>query len=655
MSTRVLPSLHVSDFDRSKRVVDDRGWNPQADVLPPTWAERASRWVNLLRYHRPSQFVHRLTARGRRAWLRAGGGRRYLATPENAPRLRPESGLQPILERKLSARHDPASAAKAQAVLAGRFSFLNEEHCLGQPVDWRASRCGQVDALWRFHLHYHEFLLDLLVSEAPVRSDLLWALVTDWMAANRPDDPRVFDDAWHPFCISRRLPVWMMLWQAAPPSLDIADDIARSMAQQATFLAAHLERDIGGNHLIENARCLMLAGCFFCGGDADRWLQLGRRILHAELPIQLLPHGEHFERSPMYHAQMLEGLLDVRDATRARDPELSEFCRAAAFRMAMFLEAILHPDGEIPLFGDSVLGEASRPLALIDAAKTGVPQPPVCLSASRQIGDYWVHRNADSFLVFDGGPVGPDSLPAHAHSDLLTFEATIRGRRAIVDSGVFHYRDDAERRYCRGTAAHNVLQFDNREFCDVWSRFRMGYRGHPMPLETGRWGDFDWVRGRHNAGRRLGAPWVGRWIACRPDGPWLIVDWADGTGTHQLANYLHLHPETRVNTAGENEVIACMGDARICIRPLAPGQLEVIEGWYCPRFGSKQVAPVVRWRCDTCLPVGCGWEISWNGTKGAAALDSHTGTGLTLRWTGIGVKESYHCDPSQIRGHLPEE
>ena len=106
-------------------------------------------------------------------------------------------------------------------------------------------------------------------------------------------------------------------------------------------------------------------------------------------------------------------------------------------------------------------------------------------------------------------------MPAHAHADLLTFEASFGGRRLFVDSGVFNYEDDAMRRYCRSSAAHNVLQIDGHDQCDMWSRFRMGYRGWPTGLECGQTHGFHWARAAHNAYRRLGVPKLGRWLACR--------------------------------------------------------------------------------------------------------------------------------------------
>ncbi|HTI49924.1 MAG TPA: alginate lyase family protein [Planctomycetaceae bacterium] len=532
--------------------------------------------------------------------------------------------------------------------MEGRFQFLNEQLVLPNPVDWRLSESPVVDPLWRFHLHYHEFLLDLLAASAASSSaalpDRAWDLVRQWIDGNPLDDVRGLDDAWHPFCISRRLPVWIILWQIAPPDEALAGAVAGSMFRQALFLASHLERDLGGNHLLENARGLALAGSFFSGPAADRWLRVSRKILRRELPEQILPHGEHFERAPMYHAQMLDILLDIRDTLRVIDPSLSTYCGDTAVRMAEFLEQILHPDGEIPLLGDSVLGETPPPHNLIRQSIDGhvaITRSVATPAAASRIGDYWIWRDGDNYLLLDAGPVGADHLPAHAHSDLSTIEASVGGKRLIVDSGVFAYRDGGLRSYCRSTAAHNLLQVDNREQCDTWSRFRMGYRGRPIDIQNGVKADVHWVRMRHDAYRRSAVPQVGRWIACHQNGPWVIVDWALGEGCHCLANWLHLHPDVQIQQAAEAEFRLRLDRVVLTLGSLTPGVLEILEGDYCPEFGHRMVAPVVRWTNASGLPAVCGWWFEWGEDGGSGASNPVFRSDGCLRWGSAGAEVNW--------------
>ncbi len=762
-------------------------------LRPSRWRD-AARWWHLLRHHHPSQLAMRLFCRVHNRAVRRLWHRRMERPLAEVPPLRANSGLAALSRRRLDHRAGlDESRARAEQVFEGRFRFLRCEIASPNPVDWRGEGT-EVTHLWRFHLHYHDYLVDLAaqgklrvpvhgaaravfsapwegdgpifgaetvdhsaktpfvprkLGESPCERlpfrdedqwlDRAWALVTDWIEANRLDDRRVLGDAWHPYCISRRLPAWIHLWSAAPPDEAIREGVITSMVWQARYLERHLEWDLRGNHLLENLRALALMGAFFEGPDARRWLHKAAEWLPQQLAEQILPHGEHFERSPGYHADMLEAVLEVRDATSGILPELAHLCGNAAARMAAFLRDILHPDGDIPLLGDSCLGRresigqllqwacgdvtvhgaaravfstpregdspifsaetgnhwakslcvprrlgqsarerlrgddvpsgrpvrtslpeaelvsvvghrsldrlassrrCARELACDACGPTTIPRdldPPYVRAAdkaeARVVGDYWLYRHAGDFLLFDAGPVGADQLPAHAHADLLTLEASIDGRRLLVDSGVFSYDDEPVRRYCRSTAAHNVLQVDQADQCDIWSRFRMGYRGWPTGFEAGREHGFSWARASHNAYRRLGVPKVGRWLACRPGGPWLCVDWAHGAGRHRLTSWLHFHPEVKVKLLEDNAVQLELAGRRLQLHWLAPGDVAIEAGCYCPELGKRQTAPVVRWEANVPLPAVCGWYLTWEGSEGMACLAASSSSQTVLRWT----------------------
>ncbi|MCZ6771593.1 MAG: alginate lyase family protein [Proteobacteria bacterium] len=613
----------------------------------PTWKEQAARWWYVVRYHRTSQLAMRIVSLARRKSIRMGRGRRYLRPPKVAPKPRGDLAFASLARRKLAERGLRSCALSTHDLLQGRYRFLNIERTLPDPIDWRLECWPEAPHLWRFHLHYHEFLLDLtaqgLEDRDRVHFDRAWNIATQWIENNKLSDSRVVTDAWHPYCISRRLPVWMYLWSASPPSSELRELILGSMHCQTRYLEHHLEWDVRGNHLLENAKALMLIGAFLDCPHANRWLAKGATILRQELAEQILPHGEHFERSPMYHAQMLEAVLDVRDGLQAVMPDLARLCAETAAKMAAFLREIVHPDGEIPLLGDSSLGEPAPVSQLVSSAAESQGSEPAnaCdgrhvserAPEARRLGDYWICRQANDFLLFDAGPVGPDHLPAHAHADLLSFEASIQGRRFFVDSGVFGYQDDPMRRYCRSTKAHNVLQIDGRDQCDMWSRFRMGYRGWPSGFVVGEELGFHWARARHDAYRRLGVRNVGRWIACRAGGPWLCVDWADGQGRHELSAWLHLHPDVAAEKVADSEVRLELEGITLQLRYLTAGQVTVTDGWYAPRLGHRKRALVVRWTATASLPTVCGWCLVWGDCHGRASIDRADPHNILLRWT----------------------
>jgi uncharacterized heparinase superfamily protein len=88
-----------------------------------------------------------------------------------------------------------------------------------------------------------------------------------------------------------------------------------SLAVQARWLRRHIEWHLLGNHLFVNAKALVFAGLFFAGDEAAEWLAQGsERFWVREVPEQVLPDGGHFELSPMYHAIILEDVLDLLNA-----------------------------------------------------------------------------------------------------------------------------------------------------------------------------------------------------------------------------------------------------------------------------------------------------------------------------------------------------
>jgi len=564
------------------------------------------RWFHTLRHHRPSQLWLRLWASTqRRLRLNAISAADLSELLRSAALVLPET-IAELATLKLDDRRRLLAGRKRNsAPHAGKFCFLNESVDLGWPIDWNSPQLLELPRLWRFQFQYQEWLLDLALdvkktSEETANS--LWKIVLQWIQAHPPHDTPFSVDAWHPFCISRRMPVWLTLLAILPPAAEQLPSIRNSLLQQAETLFRNLETDLGGNHLLENARALAMAGASFTGPRAERWLERSCDILQQELHQQILSHGEHFERSPMYHCQMIEALRDVSLATAGRAPQISTLCQAACQRMAKFLAVILHPDGEIPLLSDSGFGEAVVPQQHSVVSSPGEAGP-------NDAASYWACRRDEDFLLFDAGPVGADHLPAHAHADLLTIEASLNGKRILVDSGTFNYEADEMRQYCRSTAAHNVLEIDGQNQCDVWSRFRMGRRGRPSTLISGTMNQWEWAAAVHDAYAFCGVPQVGRWVGCHADRHWVILDWARGQGRHRLVNRLHLHPDVTGKIVDQQFKLE-LGVHSFWMTALGNGTLRLATSWYCPEFGIRQPSLVLEWEAQCNVPAACGWIIS---------------------------------------------
>ncbi|MEM8943679.1 MAG: alginate lyase family protein [Planctomycetota bacterium] len=583
------------------------------DANRPTsrW-QQLSRAANVLRYYRKSQLARRflrlVTPTGRRRYIQDVGE----ALTLNMPALDRLRGVV--------ATRSVRSSLPADGLLGGlsarKFTLLNQARDLGTPVDWRGDRHPHPSRLWSFQLHYHDYLLDLAVAPETIERGpwpIIWDIVTDWIDGNPATGSTVDDDAWHPYCISRRLPVWAQLLAADSPSEAVAKSVTDSMAVQAEALCGHLEFDLGGNHLLENLHALVVAAALLKGDSATRWLHLVRRHLPRQLSQQVLAYGEHYERTPMYHCQVLGNLLTDAILLNDIDSSLASSCRKYAGQMSSFLARLLHPDGEIPLFGDSCFGEsyaAAELMQLMDLAE--VDRTPVSNLGSTVVGQYWVWRHNDDAVIFDAGPVGADSLPAHAHCDLLNFEASIDGQRWIVDSGLFDYDDNTMRAYCRSSAAHNVTTVGLRNSCDVWSRFRMGRRGRPVKFDSGHDDDFSWCYASHDGYRHLGISELARLFIAHPSGVWTCLDSASGASPAPLFGRLHLGPDVQVLEVSVDRILLVLGNTQRWLLPTSAVMLKVSDGWYCDRFGVRRRIPVVGYRPvrDAAPGRWFGWSLS---------------------------------------------
>ena len=344
------------------------------------------------------------------------------------------------------------------------FTFLN---LTAKPKGWNDT---SLDLLWRYNLHYFDYLstsLQFYTANPPSFQDI----IERWIAEN----PRGSAPGWDSYPTSLRIVNWVKWLERNAPTLHLRD----SLAEQVAWLERHVEWHLLANHLLANLKALIL-GNRCLGRDATRWLRLYRE----QLDEQVLPDGGHFERSVMYHAIVLEDVLDVMRFCGADAAGL----KPTAARMLRYLVSLTGPDGKIALFNDAADGIAKPTAWLRDAARAlGVVS-----SDAEAFVDFpqtgYARLTAGDFVLFvDAAPIGPDCQPGHAHADTLTYELYYRGRKVVTDAGTSEYRG-SRRAFERSTAAHNVVAVDGRDSSEVWSSHRVGARARIVVrrVEPGR-------------------------------------------------------------------------------------------------------------------------------------------------------------------------
>jgi uncharacterized heparinase superfamily protein len=406
-------------------------------------------WLRTLWYLRRTQ----LLGQARRALLPAPGPRHWSGP---VPELAFATPRVPWLPGPAYARAD-----------GSRILLANRELPTTASIDWNFSGHGP---LFAYHLHQFDWArAETLAPGARL------AMLEDWTVRHRRGV------GWDAGPISLRTFAWLKLLttpDALPPAAETGR-LRASLADQLETLSHRLETHLLGNHYLWNLLALSFAGVALRGPAAERWLAFAAPLAR-ELDEQILPDGMHCERSPMYHALLLENVLDLLNAAGAsgRGPQaLREQLHAVAARMLAALALLTHPDGEIALFGDSALGVAQPPARLAAyAAALGVAAAPLATPG----------RLADAgFVRLESGPLvalitasrpWPPHQPGHAHCDALSFELSVAGERVITDTGVYEYVAGERRDRARATSSHATIEVDAKEQAECWSAHRVGGR-----------------------------------------------------------------------------------------------------------------------------------------------------------------------------------
>lgn len=477
---------------------------------------------------------------------------------------------------------------RANGIRQGTLRFLNSEVRVGFPPRWDC----QLPKLWQYNLHYFEWLWVLGYEEAR-------AAVIDWIQ-NYPLAKGAI--GWEPYPTSLRLVNWAtVFWGRFREQVEgdhaFLEKLWSSIFRQVQWLARHLETHLLGNHYFENGAALAFVGSCFEGEQPRRWFEKGHSILREQIPEQVLPDGMHFELSPMYHCRMIYVLAMLAATGNER---LKRLIAEPLGRMLKALDAVCHPDGGIALLNDSALGICNEPdelrsfcSGLPGMAPLAPPMMPGCF-ALPDAGYYGWRDLKGNYVLCDFGRIGPDYIPGHAHADIFSFELSLQGHRVIVDTGVHDYEVSQARRYCRSTPAHNTVEVNGQDQCEMWASFRVAGRGYPRDVQwrPSRKGFF--ISGWHDGYHRLpGRSAHHRSIEGHCENGLTVTDRITSSRAVNAVARLHLHPTctvVRMNEAGI-EVEHPKGHVRITCPN--GGIVRIEDGWYFPQFSLKERNKVV--------------------------------------------------------------
>lgn len=494
--------------------------------------------------------------------------------------------------------------AAGECVARGQFELAGSVVELGLPVKtWLPPRVG---ALGLFTLHYHEWLADLRAADKLHEARELMA---DWMMAFGHYDPLV----WHPYPTSLRIVAWLTHggWLLEGAEREFAEAFGDLLQRQVRYVADNCEWDLGGNHLLKNLKAMVYGGLAVEG--LRPVYERGFAEFLRQLQLQVLDDGAHYELSPLYQAQVLRDVLDVRAVLRKLGgaPAVLD---GVARKLGTALAFYCHNDGGLALFNDSAALDADYVGQLLRLS--GADEPPVLLENA----GYARLQRGGTVVLLDAGRVGPDENPGHAHADTLSFEMSLGRERVIVNCGTHGYQDRL-RNSLRGTPAHSTVSVDGRDSAEVWGSFRVGRRPRRVTLalsnafskvtEAGTGSDIG-VEGAHDGYRHLGV-YHSRRVLLAGDGSRLRGEdevtfrrpWKARVTAH-----FHLHPDVEVRLLNEAMAELTLPSGRVLGFSCDGARLDVKESRYAPQFGQMHPARqlVLHGRV---LGSSCrmGWEI----------------------------------------------
>ena len=442
--------------------------------------------------------------------------------------------------------------------------------------------------------------------------------------------------------------VWYLLNGCSVVPERFSYDLGRALALNGRHISTFLSSYFSPNtHLLGEG-----VGLFFIGTlcpelhSARRWRERGWEIVLSEVQRQVRPDGMHFEQSLYYHVYALDLFLHARILAGVNKIPLPAQFDHTIQKMLDVISA-MGEASPLPRFGDDDGGRLfdsrrNRVEHLLDPLATGAalfdrpdfkaaaggtreetvwllgiegvrrfeklpstrqPASSFCLEPS---GIYVMSSSkpVQSQLVIDVGPQRPGRV-GHRHADALSVQLTVGGNMLLIDPGTFAYVDSArERDWFRGTAAHNTLQIDRLPQVEPAGPFKWN---HVPSVNVECWmtsKNFDLFSASHDGYQRLSDPVSHiRTVFHLKSSFWLIRDVLQGAGRHHLEPFWHFAPGSISTIPGGATFVATDQAALTLLFSANQNYSQrILEGWYSPVYGRKELAPILQLTTDAQLP-----------------------------------------------------
>ena len=422
-----------------------------------------------------------------------------------------------------------------------QLKFLNKSKKFSFPIVWNDPAYSR---LWNFNLHYFDWAREILeesIKDGEISKKLIQIekFIDDWIDNNKLGK----GDGWHSYTVSLRLRNWIWLFRCWPYLIN--EKRKESLWQQFIWLKNNLEYCYGGNHLLENLTSISICACQFKGKKSELILQKTLIDLQKQLEIQVLEDGGHEERSASYHILMLERLLEVACVLKITNRNVPNWLDENINLMLNWTNDIRIGKESFPRFNDSPEDGCSNINTVLKFGNSFIKNKSYNLEGLRLLllnnglkikkesikkidfkkkeicnlpDTGWIIHRPNNYWEFISkcGKSCPKDLPAHAHSDLLSFDIFYKGEPVISEFGTSIYGNNSLRKIERSSVSHNTIQLgsfssikkkiDWIEPVEVWGNFRAARKAKIIKREFGvKKNNFFWTLGSHDGYKKINA------------------------------------------------------------------------------------------------------------------------------------------------------
>ena len=539
------------------------------------------------------------------------------------------------------------SISRAKKLITGCITFLNnKQNFKSNPF----LEISQISKLWLYHLHYLSIGYDLALSYFKTNEELYYVafkdLITKWKETTSWGKGLPYREAYLPaHRVIYLIKSFLLLLKQLDNDSAFRTQFLRIIIEENLFVEKNLEYHIPGNHLIKDAKALIFCGAFFRGRKAEKWLNKGEEILFSQVEKQVFDDGGHFERSPMYHAIVLQDVLESVMLLNDLNRQIPVWLLEKLNRMVEFLQSMTHPNGELALFGDSSCEFETTLAGIFNLANSvlkkksdkilGHQYDEKMICKAYPDSGYYLITNSKlpHYLIIDGGAIANHNLPAHSHCDGLSFELSVAEQKIIIDSGAYLYEPGKWRDFFRSTRAHNTVQVDGSEQAEMWGSFRMGRQSRVRVINWLIEPNFVYWEAVLTFPKSNKMS-IRRRIIYWDDGFWTIVDKLEGRDYHQMESLLHLSPDLYITNSNlHNGLIFNTITNSIFFAPFSnckiefhEGEHEPIQGWHSPSFGHKIPNKVISMQTSGMSPLCLAYIlVPFNVTKFAGNYQENEG------------------------------